>query len=78
MTNACYCTTAEQLVPELERVHRKRVEHGIKPSILPLIDPTNFDQNYGKELRANIRARLSNPYQYMNQLLAIEDKTTTK
>lgn len=74
MTNACYCATAEQLVPELERVHSKRVQHGIKHSIAPLLDPTNFEANYGEQLRANIRARLANPYQYMNQLLALEDK----
>jgi len=78
MVNTCFRTTAEQLVPELEAVYRKRINHGINPEKVPLVDPVNFDLNYGAELRANIRARLANPYQYMNQILALENKSATE
>lgn len=91
MSDACYQATTDRLIPALEqslkndlpRILARKNAGGAgmqkaNASIVPLLDPTKFEENYGKELRANIRARLANPYQYMNQLLALENKSTTK
>lgn len=86
MVDACYEATSKQLLPVLNRTfvqlpqmmaHKhegfeKFVDTDL--AIAPFLDPTNFEENYGEQLRANIRAHLANPYQYMNQLLALEDK----
>lgn len=87
MTNGCLQATAEFLIPRLETAHDvlpgflaqknagepdyQRADAALEP----FLDPVNFEANYGEELRANIRARLANPYWYKRKVLALEDNS---
>lgn len=67
MLQECYKSTANKLKPLLEQAF----EQYESSAVGPLLNPINFEENYGKELRANIRARLANPYHHMANLVNV-------